>query len=64
VRNFNYKEQEEQEYHRPDPPPDRSQRGPWPFPHRVHGVERGQKDRCRCSASLRRSLSGARDTLR
>ena len=38
ARNFNYKEPEEEEYHRPDPPPDRSQRGPWPFPHRVHGV--------------------------
>jgi len=38
ARNFNYKEQEEQEYHRPDPPPDRAVRGPWPFPHRVHGV--------------------------
>jgi len=38
ARNFNYKEQEEQEYHRPDPPPDRSVRGPWPFPQRMHGV--------------------------
>jgi len=38
VRNFNYKEQEEKEYHRPDLPPDRVSRGPWPFPHRVHGV--------------------------
>ncbi len=38
ARNFNYKEPEEEEYHRPDLPPDRSIRGPWPFPHRVHGV--------------------------
>jgi len=38
VRNFNYKEQEEKEYHRPDAPPDRATRGPWPFPQRVHGV--------------------------
>ena len=38
VRNFNYKEQEEKEYHRPDMPPERSDRGVWPFPHRVHGV--------------------------
>jgi len=38
VRNFNYKEQEEQEYQRPDLPPDRASRGPWPFPHRTHGV--------------------------
>ncbi len=38
VRNFNYKDQEEKEYHRPDPPPDSSVVGPWPFPHRTHGV--------------------------
>ena len=38
VRNFNFKEQEEKEYHRPDLPPNRADRGPWPFPHRVHGV--------------------------
>ena len=38
VRNFNYKEQAEKEYHRPDLPPQRSDRGVWPFPHRVHGV--------------------------
>lgn len=38
VRNFNYKEQEEQEYHRPDMPPERPDRGIWPFPRRVHGV--------------------------
>jgi len=38
VRNFNYKEQEEQEYHRQDLAPDRSVIGPWPFPHRTHGV--------------------------
>ncbi|MFC1988996.1 sulfate reduction electron transfer complex DsrMKJOP subunit DsrO [Chloroflexota bacterium] len=38
ARNFNYKEPEEEAYHRPDLPPNRSIRGPWPFPHRVHGV--------------------------
>ena len=38
VRNFNYKEPEEKEYHRPDLPPERSDRGVWPFPLRVHGV--------------------------
>lgn len=38
ARSFNYKEQEEQKYHRPDPPISRSARGPWPFPHRMHGV--------------------------
>jgi molybdopterin-containing oxidoreductase family iron-sulfur binding subunit len=38
VRNFNYKEQEEKEYHRPDLPPNRADRGPWPFPLRLHGV--------------------------
>ena len=38
VRNFNYKDQEEKEYHRPDFPPRRSVIGPWPFPHRTHGV--------------------------
>ncbi len=38
VRNFNYKEPEEKEYQRQDPPPDRSDRGVWPFPLRVHGV--------------------------
>jgi Fe-S-cluster-containing dehydrogenase component len=38
VRNFNYREPEEEEYNRPDPPPDRTDRGIWPFPNRVHGV--------------------------
>ncbi|MFC1963896.1 sulfate reduction electron transfer complex DsrMKJOP subunit DsrO [Chloroflexota bacterium] len=38
VRNFNYKEPEEKEYHRPDLPPDLESRGIWPFPHRIHGV--------------------------
>lgn len=38
VRNFNFKEQREEEYHRPDLPPNRADRGPWPFPRRVHGV--------------------------
>lgn len=42
-RSFNYKEQEGKEYHRPDLPPDlgldsRTHIGPWPFPHRTHGV--------------------------
>jgi len=42
-RSFNYKEQEEQEYHRPDLPPDlgldsKAYIGPWPFPRRTHGV--------------------------
>ena len=38
VRSFNYKEPEEKEYHRPELPPRRADRGFWPFPHRVHGV--------------------------
>ena len=38
VRNFNFKDQLEKEYHRPDLPPDRAARGPWPFPQRVRGV--------------------------
>lgn len=38
ARSFNYKEQVEKEYHRPDLPPDRSVIGPWPFPRRTHGV--------------------------
>jgi Fe-S-cluster-containing dehydrogenase component len=38
VRSFNYKEPEKKEYDRPDLPPDRADRGVWPFPHRVHGV--------------------------
>jgi len=38
ARSFNYKEQEEEEYHHRDGAPDRSLRGPWPFPHRTHGV--------------------------
>jgi Fe-S-cluster-containing dehydrogenase component len=38
VRNFNYKEQAEQEYHRPDPPPDKKSTDPWPYPRRTHGV--------------------------
>jgi len=38
VRSFNYKDQVEKEYHRPDPPPDSTVVGPWPFPHRTHGV--------------------------
>lgn len=37
-RNFNYKDQPEKPYHRPDPPPDRASRGPWPFPVRTRGV--------------------------
>ena len=38
VRNFNYKDQAEKEYHRSDLPPDRLSRGPWPFPQRIRGV--------------------------
>jgi len=38
VRSFNFKDQVEEEYHRPDLPPDRKVRGMWPFPHRVRGV--------------------------
>jgi len=38
VRNFNFRDQIEEEYHRPDLPPDRISRGPWPFPQRVRGV--------------------------
>ncbi|MFH0942489.1 MAG: 4Fe-4S dicluster domain-containing protein [Chloroflexota bacterium] len=38
VRSFNYKEPEAKEYDRPDLPPDRADRGIWPYPHRVHGV--------------------------
>jgi Fe-S-cluster-containing dehydrogenase component len=38
ARSFNYKEQEEQEYHHPDLPPDRSVWGEWPYPTRTHGV--------------------------
>jgi len=38
ARSFNFKDQEEKEYHRPDPPPDRAIRGPWPFPQRIRGV--------------------------
>lgn len=43
ARSFNYKEQEAQEYQRPDLPPDlgldsKANIGPWPFPHRTHGV--------------------------
>ncbi len=43
ARNYNYKDQEEKEYQRPDLPADlgldyRTHIGPWPFPHRTHGV--------------------------
>ncbi len=38
VRSFNYKEPEEEPYDRPDLPPNRADKGIWPFPHRVHGV--------------------------
>lgn len=37
ARNFNYKEQEQMEYLRPDPPPETSITT-WPFPRRTHGV--------------------------
>jgi len=38
ARSFNYKEQEEEEYHHLDSPPDRSVWGQWPYPTRTHGV--------------------------
>jgi len=38
ARSFNYKEPEDEPYNRPDLPPERADRGVWPFPHRVHGV--------------------------
>ena len=38
ARSFNFKNQDAEEYHRPDPPPDRGSREPWPFPHRTRGV--------------------------
>ena len=38
VRNFNYKEQKEEEYLRPDLPLDRTVLGQWPYPTRTHGV--------------------------
>lgn len=43
ARSFNYKEQENQEYLRPDLPEDlglenKDYIGPWPYPHRTHGV--------------------------
>jgi Fe-S-cluster-containing dehydrogenase component len=38
ARSFNYRDQPEEAYHRPDPPPDRESRDPWPFPHRTRGV--------------------------
>jgi len=43
ARSFNFKDQEEKEYHRPDLPPDKGLDflvyiGSWPFPHRTRGV--------------------------
>lgn len=38
ARNFNFKQSPPEEYHRPDPPPERSVRGPWPFPRRRLGL--------------------------
>ena len=38
ARNFNFKDQEDQPYDRPDAPPDRLSRGPWPYAHRPRGV--------------------------
>lgn len=38
ARAYNYKEQEEREYHRIDPPPTRDVIGSWPFPYRTHGM--------------------------
>ena len=55
VRNFNYKEQVEKEYHRTDLPPDRSVIGPWPFPTRTHGVVE------KCTFCFHRIDEGLRD---
>lgn len=48
ARNFNFKDQEDKGYHRPDLPPDLAsdvgglffgaEIGPWPYPHRTRGV--------------------------
>jgi len=38
VRNFNFKDQAVEEYHRPDLPFERTDKGIWPFPERVRGV--------------------------
>lgn len=38
VRSFNFKDQDEKEYSRPDLPPTRADREPWPFPQRIRGV--------------------------
>lgn len=43
ARSFNFKDQEDLAYHRPDLPPDldlgyASHIGPWPYPHRTRGV--------------------------
>ena len=38
VRNFNFKDQRVEEYHRVELPPDRVSTGMWPFPQRVRGV--------------------------
>jgi Fe-S-cluster-containing dehydrogenase component len=38
VRNFNFKDQAVEEYHRLDLPFDRTDKGIWPFPQRVRGV--------------------------
>jgi len=43
ARSFNYQEQEEMDYQRPDLPENlglsnKTHIGPWPFPHRTHGV--------------------------
>jgi molybdopterin-containing oxidoreductase family iron-sulfur binding subunit len=38
VRNFNFKDQAVEEYHRPEVAPDRATMGMWPFPQRVRGV--------------------------
>ena len=38
VRSYNFQDQEEKEYYRHDPPPDRDVWGLWPFPARTDGV--------------------------
>jgi len=64
ARNFNYKDQTEEEYQRPDLPSDPALRWMWPFPHRVHGVV----EKCtfcfhRISAALSQGLKVGTDVV-